>query len=81
MQNLLRTQEYQRTQPPHPMSAFDRNGIGNYEDTGVDLVQEQRRLRDKADFMTIDNNLLDDQFSIDIKLANENRKKMQEANP
>lgn len=79
--NLLRTQEYQRTQPPHPMSAFDRNGIRNYEDTGEDLVQEQRTLTDKADFMTIDNNLLDDQFSIDIKLANENRKKMQEANP
>lgn len=47
------------------MSAFSREGIRNYADTGEDLVQAQRELADAA-FMTIDNRLLDDQFTADV---------------
>ena len=66
VQNLLRTQEYHRTVQPHPMSVFNRDGIRNYEDTGADMIQAQRELKAEADFMTIDNKLLHDQFTADI---------------
>ena len=47
------------------MSAFSREGIRNYADTGEDLVQAQRELADAA-FVTIDNRLVDDQFTADV---------------
>lgn len=77
VQNRLRTQEYQRTVQPHPMSVFDREGIRNYEDSGEDMIQAQRALKEEADFMTIDNKLLEDQFTADVT---QERKQMLEDN-
>lgn len=47
------------------MSAFSRDGIRNYADAGEDLVQAEREAT-VASFMTIDNKLLDDQFTSDV---------------
>lgn len=77
VQNLLRTQEYHRMLRPHPMSVFNRDGIRNYEDTGEDMIQAQAKLKDEADFLTIDNKLLEDQFTADV---NQERKQILEEN-
>lgn len=53
-QSPLQTHKFNVGYEPHPMSAFDRDGITNYRDTNQDIFEEDK-LKQQYRFMRIDN--------------------------
>lgn len=70
IENYLRTHEFQKSGNVRKMSNFKPEGVKNYADTKIDFIKQQlnqNEFSSGAELMMLDNNLIEDQFSLKLR--------------